>query len=358
MAFSTKKKTRLPLVLIISALLLLPILAGVIIRMLLFTKGVAPHNEMGRDPLYAKHDVILTRDLVRIAEEGDGIYAVPQEFLDDISDSSRVLVQEFHPLAETHGLSQQYVQRFTKDAFVYRAGAGFAYIPVDFSLKQSSIDWGNLVHEADEKRYLINGEPRAVKAIDVSTHQGDINWDRVQADGVEAAYIRLGYRGYTKGGINLDDKFVDNIQGAQAAGIQVGVYFYSQAITEAEALEEARFVLEAIDGYDLDLPIAFDMEGGENPDWRTHGLDRQIATDIAKAFLSEVEDAGFDAVLYSFAQYLTNGLDLAQLQDYPIWLAQYYYVPFFPYDIRMWQYTSQGSVAGINAPVDLNLMFL
>lgn len=197
---------------------------------------------------------------------------------------------------------------------------------------------------------------RGVPGIDVSSYQGDIDWQAVKEAGVEFAMIRVGYRGYVTGELDLDDYFEANIQGALDAGIQVGVYFFSQALNEEEAVEEAEFVLEQIQGYDVSHPVVFDWEEMETQA-RTDEMNMIYLTACALAFCQTVEEAGYQAGVYFNQAYGYQQLNLPSIQDYTFWLAQYEETPTFVYDFQMWQYTNEGTVAGIEGPVDMNISF-
>ena len=203
------------------------------------------------------------------------------------------------------------------------------------------------------------GDAPSYVGIDVSSHQKQIDWAQVAAAGVDFAMIRVGYRGYTVGSINQDAYFQYNIENALKNGLEVGVYFFSQAMTEEEALEEARQTLEWIRGYDITYPVVFDWEEVSDEDSRTKDADGKTVTECAQAFCQAVEDAGYIAMTYgSPSKIYAGGLDLAQLQDYPFWLAHYTtgWVPTsFRYHYHMWQYSSTGSVPGIQGNVDLDL---
>ena len=193
--------------------------------------------------------------------------------------------------------------------------------------------------------------------IDVSEHQGSIDWQAVAQDGIDFAYIRIGYRGYTEGGIQKDAYFEENYQGARDAGLQVGVYFFSQALTEDEAREEAQFVLDTLDGRPIDLCVAFDEEpaGGEGS--RAAGLSSQQFQANAQAFCQVISDSELSPMVYGNVGDL-SGVDWQNL-ELPMWLAQYNEpFPYSWFDVAMWQYTSSGSVAGIGTRVDMNLLFL
>ena len=210
----------------------------------------------------------------------------------------------------------------------------------------------------DGRVTYVNGEVEALTGVDVSEFQGEIDWEQVKASGVDFALIRVGFRGYGQGVIVEDAYFRQNIQGALDAGLQVGVYFFSQAINVWEAEEEAAYVLDAIQEYDVTFPVVFDWERIHNAEARTDELSADALTRCAGAFCDVVAQAGYLPVIY-FNQdqgYLTY--DLPKLQDYTFWLAEYRSVPTFHYHFDLWQYSCTGSVPGIQGNVDLNLSFV
>lgn len=204
-------------------------------------------------------------------------------------------------------------------------------------------------------RYLTCTAGESVLGIDVSVWQGDINWLLAKAGGVEFAMIRLARRGGDEGILEEDSYVHTNYEGAKDAGVQVGGYFFSQAITPEEAVEEAEFVLELIKDWKFEMPIVFDWEqaGGS----RTVHMDPRTLTDCAKAFCRTIEDAGYDAMVYFNVKQAYYEIYLEELTEYGFWLAMYDSPMDFPYQVDMWQYTSSGSVPGINGNVDLNLYF-
>ena len=207
---------------------------------------------------------------------------------------------------------------------------------------------GRVVYEKDGRR--------ARTGIDVSFYQQDIDWQAVAGDGIDFAIIRLGYRGYTEGGLMMDEQFEANIQGALDAGLEVGVYFFSQAVTPQEAEAEAAFVLNAIEGYPVTYPIAFDWEpiaAGQNA--RTDGLTGEVLTQCAAAFCTRIAKAGYEPAVYFNQDMGYLHYDLRELADYNLWLAEYDQKPDFFYRFDLWQYTHTGTVAGIEGNVDLNL---
>ena len=204
-------------------------------------------------------------------------------------------------------------------------------------------------------RLVVNG-------IDVSQWQGTIDWNKVKADGIDFAIIRAGGRSYSEGGrLYFDDNFYANIEGAQAAGIMVGVYYFSQAKTEAEAVEEAEWVIDYIEGYDVQLPVYMDYEHASdsaNPG-RIKNLTKAQRTANAKAFCETIEAAGYETGVYSNLNFLNDSIDGAALSKlYTIWAAQYNYRCQYASEYLTWQYSSSGSVEGISGRTDMNFTYL
>ena len=199
--------------------------------------------------------------------------------------------------------------------------------------------------------------PDALQGVDVSVYQGEIDWQAVADAGVDFAIIRVGYRGYSQGAIQPDTNFQKNMEGALKAGLDVGVYFFSQATTVREAEEEADYVLEAIRNYPVTYPVVFDWEFIDGQTARTDEMEGEHMTECAKTFCELVQAAGYTPMVYFNQEqgYLYYQLD--QLDQFPFWLAEYDEKPDFFYDFDIWQYTHTGTVPGIEGNVDLNLAF-
>ncbi len=208
-----------------------------------------------------------------------------------------------------------------------------------------------------EAQWVTNGEVASKKGIDVSKFQGKIDWRKVANDGVDFAYIRLGYRGYGSGKIVTDDAYEYNIENCNAAGIDTGVYFFTEAVSEREAIEEADYVLENIRGYQVDLPIVIDVEESASSDSRTKDLTQEERTDIVLAFCNRIKEAGHEVMIYGNLKSMMIMMDMERLEGYDKWFAYYKYPLRFPYKMRMWQYTSSGKVNGIKGGVDMNIAF-
>lgn len=197
------------------------------------------------------------------------------------------------------------------------------------------------------------------RGIDVSVYQGNIDWQAVADSGIDFAVIRAGGTFYVSGDVYADDYFEQNLSGAQTAGLDAGVYFFSQAITPEEAREEARYVLDMLAGRELQLPVFFDWERIANdPDARTNELDGTTLTDCAIAFCQEIENAGYEAGVYIYSDTGYYGYELARLQDYMLWSAAPGENPYFYYAHSLWQYSFTGEVPGIEGNCDMNMLFI
>lgn len=191
--------------------------------------------------------------------------------------------------------------------------------------------------------------------IDVSKWNGKIDWNAVKNSGISYVIIRSGYRGSSEGKLIVDPRFGENIQGATAAGLKVGIYFYSQAIDEIEAVEEASMVLEQIKNYKISYPVFLDVEASGG---RGDNTDKATRTAICKAFCQTIQNAGYTAGVYSNKNWLETRLDASALSAYKIWLAQYAAAPTYKGRYDLWQYRSTGSVSGISGNVDMNISYL
>ena len=226
------------------------------------------------------------------------------------------------------------------------------------SVKKHPYHWKYLTNDETGISYEGDDNFRIRHGIDVSKWQGSIDWEKVKHAGYDFVIIRMGYRGYGKSGeLAIDEMFYRNIQGAQAAGMDVGVYFFSQAINETEALEEAEFVLAALEGYDLQLPIVYDPELIRDQPARTNDVTGEQFTKNTLVFCEAIEQAGYESMIYSNMVWEAFLFDMTQLQDYPFWYADYEATPQTPYDFEIWQYSETGKVDGISGNVDLNIMF-
>lgn len=196
------------------------------------------------------------------------------------------------------------------------------------------------------------------QGIDVSAHQEEIDWQAVKKAGIEFAMIRTGYRGTESGRCTEDQWFRINMIGASGAGIDTGVYFFSQAVSEEEAVEEADYVIGQIRGFSVTMPVVFDMEHPEIGTDRIRDVSWEEKTRIAAAFMNRVREAGYTPMLYNSTGLFDEFFDMERLTEYPLWAAEYGSVPHYPYMFEMWQYTSSGHVDGITGKVDMDIQFI
>lgn len=219
------------------------------------------------------------------------------------------------------------------------------------------------IQDADEDRdkteikELQTATGDAAIGIDVSKWNREIDWEKVKAAGVEFAIIRAGYRGSSTGSLVVDPCFEANIRGATAAGIKVGVYFFTQAMDEVEAVEEASMVLELVREYQLDYPIFIDTEGAGGTG-RADGLTVETRTLVCDAFCRTVENAGYHAGVYASRNWYYHKLQVDRLEGYYIWLAEYRSAPLYDRYYHIWQHTSKGRIDGIEGNVDMNVSYM
>lgn len=208
-------------------------------------------------------------------------------------------------------------------------------------------------------KYLEDGGTvTAAVGIDVSGYQGTIDYEKVREAGIRFVFIRIGYQGYESGKLVVDDRFYRNYDGARAAGLPVGVYFFSQALTEEEARQQAGFLLATLEGRQLQLPVVYDYEVHDAQTARASGLTRQQASANAEAFCERIRESGLAPMVYMNDQTAYGKYDLNVIGEEPIWYASYVTAPSLSSGFTCWQYSSSGKVPGIDYDVDLNLLFL
>ncbi|MCL2718022.1 MAG: glycoside hydrolase family 25 protein [Lachnospiraceae bacterium] len=230
---------------------------------------------------------------------------------------------------------------------------------IDASIEDAIHTMADEDFDASERTEALGSWSGAKFGIDVSKWQREIDWVKVKEAGVEFAIIRVGYRGWTSGSLVEDPYFAANIRGAANAGIPVGIYFFTQAVNVLEAVEEASMAIALVEGFQLDYPIFIDTEAtGTGGRGRADNLDRNTRTEVCRAFMETVRNAGYHAGLYAARSWLYNQLDMSRLSEYIVWLAEYRDIPQYSGYYQMWQYTSRGRIDGIEGNVDLNLSYL
>lgn len=252
------------------------------------------------------------------------------------------------------------IRHYYPEDLVVSSGGKFYFLPIRDDLKHNNYDESKLNFAEDgEVTYVEDGQVTSLKGIDVSQYQGDINWKSVAADGVDFTFIRTGYRGYKNGNFAEDTTVLDNIQGAYKAGVGVGLYFFSQAINEKEAVEEAEWVIDLVKDYSdmITYPIVFDLEKMSPDSARMNKLTPEERTKCAIAFLDRIAEEGYTPMLYGNLEMFAVLAEFDKLEAYDKWYAYYDDCMYFPYDFQIWQYTDSGSVDGVKGNVDLDICF-
>lgn len=232
------------------------------------------------------------------------------------------------------------------------------WVKINQKLPKNAYDFTKLVCQSNLMKYYVNGKKVSYVGVDISEEQDYVDFSKVKKAGIDYVMLRVGARGYSTGQLILDEYFQDNIKRASNAGLDIGVTFFSQAITVEEAVEEANMVLEHIEGYKVNYPIAFHMDLIENDTSRTDALSKSEKTDITLAFLQTVENAGYKCIIYGDKQWLLKEIELADLMAYDVWLSQAEDIPDYPYNFAMWQYDYEGTVSGIYGAVNMNISFV
>ena len=308
-----------------------------------------------------------TEDYEELLSELENDGYIPKDEVDEMISNNTVSIKDMirSSLENGDGVLMM-LENLYDDMIVVPNYGRYNFFNIDSTLKASEIDKSKLIYPVKNEEtgkyegeaLYDDGNVKAKKVIDVSKFQGDIDWQRVKDDGVEAAYIRLGYRGYSSGEIVVDEKYEDNISACNEFGIDCGVYFFTEAVNEEEAREEADFCIENLGEYSTALPIAIDVEESANlSKSRTKDLSKEQRTLNVIAFCERIREKGYEPIIYGNLKSLMIMMDISSLEDYDKWFAYYHYPLRFPYKIKMWQYSATRKVDGIEGDVDLNLMF-
>lgn len=232
------------------------------------------------------------------------------------------------------------------------------WVAISDKIEKNNYDFTNLINSGGLLKYFSDGKNVSFTGIDVSRYQKEIDFTRLKAQGIDFVMIRVGSRGYKNGTLTMDEFFETNINNAIEAGLEVGVYFYSQAISVAEAEEEAAMLLSAIAGKKVSYPVAFDMEYVDNDSSRIDTLTKDEKTLITAAFANKIKDAGYKPMIYGDKEWLLKRIDISKFTQSSVWLADYEEQPDYPYLFDMWQYSTEGELYGIDGLVDLDICFV
>ena len=317
-----------------------------------------------------QNTVAVMQQIEELEENYGGLYTqaqLDQKIEEEANKEKQEMLDTMQSMMENGDGPLSLLQYFYPDDVVVSGDGRYYFFPILDSLEKNNFILENFTYPVKneetgewegEAAYKINEEAYAKKGIDVSTFQGDIDWERVKNDGIEYAIIRLGFRGYESGKIVLDSKYEENIEGSLAAGLDTGVYFFTEALTEKEAVEEADFVIENLEGYKINMPVVIDVEESADPNnTRTKALTAEQRTKNVIAFCNRIKDAGYEVMIYGNLKSFMLMMDIEELEGYDKWFAYYRYPFHFPYKVKMWQYASWEKIDGIKGGVDVNLMF-
>ena len=317
-----------------------------------------------------QNTVAVMQQIEELEENYGGLYTqaqLDQKIEEEANKEKQEMLDTMQSMMENGDGPLSLLQYFYPDDVVVSGDGRYYFFPILDSLEKNNFILENFTYPVKneetgewegEAAYKINEEAYAKKGIDVSTFQGDIDWERVKNDGIEYAIIRLGFRGYESGKIVLDSKYEENIEGSLAAGLDTGVYFFTEALTEKEAVEEADFVIENLEGYKINMPVVIDVEESVDPNnTRTKALTAEQRTKNVIAFCNRIKDAGYEVMIYGNLKSFMLMMDIEELEGYDKWFAYYRYPFHFPYKVKMWQYASWEKIDGIKGGVDVNLMF-
>ncbi len=245
-----------------------------------------------------------------------------------------------------------------KHTLVQYADGSEEWVLISPYLPKHEYDFTKLVCQSNLMKYYEDSKKTSYVGVDISKFQDYVDFVKVKKAGIDFVMLRVGARGYGTGQLIMDEYFNDNLKRATDAGLDVGVYFFSQAVTTAEAVEEANMVIASLGEYQISYPVAFDMELIENDAARTDGLTKKERTEITKAFLDTVAASGYKTMIYGNKEWLIKEIDMSKLTAYDVWLSQAADIPDYPYKFGMWQYSFQGSVDGIVGYVNMNISFI
>lgn len=232
------------------------------------------------------------------------------------------------------------------------------WVSINQYLARNDYDYSGLVYQRPLMKYYENNTRVSYAGVDISKTQDYVDFFELRRAGIDFVMLRLGQRGYSSGEITLDEYFMDNLKRASEAGLDVGVYFFSQAVTVEEAEEEAQFVIDTLSENKIQYPVVFAMDSIPNEVSRIDSLDKMERTNIALAFMDKIRENGYFPMIYGDKEWLIQKLSLGSMIGYDVWLSQEKDIPDYPYQFVMWQYTTHGSIAGIAGDANLNICFI
>lgn len=315
------------------------------------------------------HKDTVSTDTSADTNIADGYALMSDDMLSELKDDSyslgkSELLASIKTMMEGGDTTLKMLRSLYPDYLIYNQTGGFVFKDINTNLAMHDYDEAGFKITENENEiptnveYYENDKLVSYKGIDVSKYNGDIDWTKVKADGVDYAMLRAVVRGYgTEGNLKTDEAFEKNAREATENGLSIGAYVFSQAITVEEAIEEAELVLSMVEPYDIKYPIVMDIEEIQNDDGRTEALSPKELTDIALAFCNKIKEAGYTPMIYCNLKGFIGLLEFERLEGIEKWYAYYGNELYFPYEVSMWQYSSTGKVDGINGNVDLNISF-
>ncbi len=241
---------------------------------------------------------------------------------------------------------------------IERKDGSSEWVNISEYLPQNEYDNSGFAMLNNRMLYYEDGIKHSYAGVDISKYQGYVDFNEVKRDGIDYVMIRLGQRGYSTGQLVLDDYYSDNMKRATDADLDIGVTFFSQAVNVEEAEEEAEFVLEYLKDWEIQYPVVFSMEHIENDSARIDILTKEDKTQITKAFLAKIEEAGYIGMISGDKEWMFEDINYAAVSNYGVWLNQMKDLPDYPYRYQMWKYTNVGTVEGISGPVSLSVSFV
>ena len=232
------------------------------------------------------------------------------------------------------------------------------WVMINAYIQKHNYDFVGLVYQEPVMKYYDKGKVASHLGVNLNRNSGDVDFDKLKSAGAEFVMVRMGARGYQNGQITIDDKFATYVQQAREAGLEVGLTFYSQAVTKEEAVEEANVVLSSISANSITYPIVFDMEMVSNDTSRIDTLSKMTLTNIADSFCKTIKDAGYSPMIYGNKYWLLRKIDLTKLGSYDVWLSQEEDMPDYPYKFSMWEYTREGLIDGVSGDASLSISFI
>ena len=334
-------------------------LVSVFLLLMLVFVGICLINSHKRNAELESRLKELTQENGRLVSAGDLEAGTEAARREGLAEGRIELKAELMEKLSVPGATSADVLRELYDDYVYYVSDNtYHFVKINESLPKNGIKASELVTDENGfKDHIKAGVKDSLRVVDVSQFQKkDIDWEAVKAAGVDGCMIRVGFRGYGSGALVEDDCFETNMKAAQAAGLKLGVYFFTQAVDTEEAVEEAEYVLERIKGYKIDLAVALDVEVPDATA-RANDLTPAERTDLAEAFLKRISEAGYTPMIYVNTYGMFGMLDVERVYSYPIWFAFYNDYIYYPYEVKMWQYTEGAAVDGIKGGVDMNVWF-